>query len=120
MISGVRAGACRRRPPECAVCRPWSRSRSAAASAHPLVDLGALGRVEQAEQHLAEAFNRVGPGLTIGAREAGALAVGQLALELDAALGEPQPPLAAIAWAALLLDVLLFQQILQHAADRLL
>ena len=78
--------------------------------------LDALGRVEQAEQHLAEAFDGVGAGLAVGAGEALALPVGQVALELLALFGEPQPALAAIARAALLLDIVLLDQVLQHAA----
>jgi len=49
-----------------------------------------------------------------------ALAIGQLALELHALLCEPQQALATVARAALLLDVTLLQQVLQHARDRLL
>ena len=81
-----------------------------------LSTIGALGGIEQAQQDLAEALDGVGAGLAIGAGEALALAVGQLALELHALLGEPQQALAAVARAALLLDIALLQQVLQHAA----
>ena len=68
----------RRRAPAC------RRSTRSAGSSRP-------------SRHLAEALDRVGAGLAIGAGEALALAVGQLALELLALLGEPQPALAAVA-----------------------
>src|SRR5262249_2506675 len=59
-------------------------------------------------------------GLAIGARETLALPVGQLMLELYALLGQPQQALATVTCAALLLDVALLQEILQHPGDRLL
>src|SRR5262249_36918963 len=87
---------------------------------HALVDSGALGGIEQAEQHLAKALDRVGAGLAAGAGRAPSRPVGQVALEFLALLSEPQPALASVSRAALLLDVALLDQILQHAADRLL
>src|SRR4029077_17792445 len=102
--SGVPAGACRHRRPGCGACRP-GRPCSPPAAAHPLVDDRAFGRVEQAEQDLAEALDRIGAGLAVGAGEPLALAVGEVALELLALFGEPQPAFAAVARAALLLDI---------------
>src|SRR5260370_2543217 len=104
MSSGARAGACRRRRLGCAACRP-RRPCSPSAAAHPLVDNHAFSRVEQAEQDLAEAFDGVRAGLAIGARETLALAVGEVALELLALFGKPQPAPAAGAAPALLRDL---------------
>src|SRR5260370_37638869 len=101
MSSGARASGCRRRPPGCAACRP-RRPCSPSAAAHPLVDDSAFGRVEQAEQDLAEAFDGVRAGLAVRARESLALAVGEGAAGLQALFGEPQPAFAAGARAALL------------------
>jgi hypothetical protein len=51
---------------------------------------------------------------------ASALAIRQIALEFRAFGREPQQAFAAVARAALLLDIALLDQVLQHTADRLL
>ena len=49
-----------------------------------------------AEHHLAEALDRGGAGLAIGLGDALALILGELALELDAFVGELEEALAAV------------------------
>jgi len=85
-----------------------------------LVDLEALDRIEQAEQHLAETLDRVGAGLRDRRGQSAGFAGRSIRARASASLGEPQPPLAPVARAALLLDIFLLEQVLQHAADRLL
>ena len=55
--------------------------------------------VHEPGEHLAVALDGLGAGLAVGAGDAFALGGGELALELDAGLGEAEQALAAVAGA---------------------
>src|SRR5690242_4251760 len=66
-------------------------------------------------QHdLAETFNRLRPGFGIGALDALALILRQLALEIDPSRRELQQALAAVAFAGVLDDEALAHELAQH------
>src|SRR6185312_4620858 len=91
-------------------------ARRRAALEAAAVGLGA----DDAEHDLAEALDRLGAGLAIGLGDALALVLGELALELDALLGELEQALPAVAAARLLADEALAHELAQDAAQALL
>src|ERR1051325_1991407 len=72
-----------------------------------------------AEQHLAEAFDGLRAGLAIGTGDPNALRLGKLALQLAPALGQLQEPLAAVLRAAMLDDEAPTDELAQHPVEAL-
>src|SRR3546814_19364738 len=67
-----------------------------------------------AEHDLAEALDGLGPGFAIGAGDAGALRLGQVALQLAAFRRQRQQALAPVALALALLDEALADELAEH------
>src|SRR5207248_10651415 len=93
---------------------PPSTARGAAVEAAAVV----VAR-DDAEQHLAEAFDGLRAGLAIGAGHPDALRLGKLAFQFAAALGQLQEPLAAVLRPTMLDDKAAAHELAQDPVEAL-
>src|SRR5207237_9061333 len=89
-------------------------ARCAAVGAGAVVDTG-----DNAEPHLAEAFDGLRAGLAIGAGNPDALRLGKLAFQFAAALGQFQEPLAAVLRPTMLDDKAAAHELAQDPVEAL-